>query len=169
MRALEKDPAQRFPDADEFIAALQAARDGTATAVIAPVPPPPLDPPSEAYAYPEEPLAPREAREGGRWWLWLLAVLRGRRSGLAAVLLLPGTQKVSGPHAWSAPTRPTPRPSCARTASTSTPCRRRPTSPRARSSGRTRRGGTKAKKGSTVTLTVSGGPASRSRCRRWSA
>src|SRR6478609_1287062 len=53
MRALEKDPARRYPDADAFIAALQAARDGTATAVLAPVPPPPLEPPSEAYAYPE--------------------------------------------------------------------------------------------------------------------
>ena len=88
MRALEKDPARRFPDADAFIAALQAARDGTATAVLAPVPPPPLEPPSEAYAYPEEPLAPREPREGGRWWLWLLAVLvaapRPRRRAPAA-------------------------------------------------------------------------------------
>src|SRR5205814_7870021 len=42
MRALEKDPARRYPDADAFIAALQAARDGTATAVLAPVAPPPL-------------------------------------------------------------------------------------------------------------------------------
>ena len=96
MRALEKDPARRFPDAEGFIAALQAARDGTATAVIAPLPAPPLDPPSEAYAYPEEPLAPREPREGGRWWLWLLAVLVAA-AGLAAVLLLPGTQKVAVP------------------------------------------------------------------------
>ena len=96
MRALEKDPAHRYPDAEAFIAALQAARDGTATAVLAPVPPPPLDPPSEAYAYPEEPLAPREPREGGRWWLWLLAVLVAAL-GLAAVLLLPGTQKVTVP------------------------------------------------------------------------
>ena len=53
--------------------------------------------PSEAYAYPEEPLAPREPREGGRWWLWLLAVLVAAL-GLAAVLLLPGTQKVARAH-----------------------------------------------------------------------
>ena len=64
MRALEKDPARRYPDADAFIAALQAARDGTATAVLAPVPPPPLEPPSEAYAYPEEPLAAARGARG---------------------------------------------------------------------------------------------------------
>jgi serine/threonine protein kinase len=94
MRALEKDPARRYPDADAFIAALQAARDGTATAVLAPVAAAPLDPPSEAYVYPEEPLAPREPRDGGRWWLWLLAVLVAG-IGLAAVLLLPGTREVT--------------------------------------------------------------------------
>ena len=119
MRALEKDPARRFPDADGFIAALQAARDGTATAIIVPVPPPPLDPPSEAYAYPEEPLEPRPAREGGRWWLWLLAVLVAG-PGSPPCCCCPARRRSACPR-WSAPIRPTPRPSCARTASTSTP------------------------------------------------
>ena len=97
MRALEKDPARRYPDADAFIAALQAARDGTATAVLAPA----------AAA------APRSAQRGLR----LPGASRCRRasraragaggcgcwrcssppSGLAAVLLLPGTQKVTVP------------------------------------------------------------------------
>jgi len=103
MRALEKDPARRYPDADAFIAALQAARNGTATAVLA-APPPPPEPPSEVYVYPEEPLAPREPREGGRWWLWLLAVLVAAL-GLAAVLLLPGTQKVGVGKPAEAPPR----------------------------------------------------------------
>ena len=80
MRALEKDPANRYPDAEAFIAALQAARDGTATAVLAPAAPPPLDPPSEAYAYPDEPLtATRAARR--RALVAVAAGGAGRRPG----------------------------------------------------------------------------------------
>src|SRR4051794_10843384 len=96
MRALEKEPSRRFQDADEFISALQAARAGIATPAM--VGPPTMVErlPSEAYAYPEEPLPPREPREGGRWWLWLLAVLVAG-AGLAAVLLLTGSQKVTVP------------------------------------------------------------------------
>jgi eukaryotic-like serine/threonine-protein kinase len=72
LRALEKDPARRFPDADAFIAALEHARatlhgppsyleervvhDGGYA-------PPPLE---ELY---EDEVA------GRRWWLWLLALL----------------------------------------------------------------------------------------------
>jgi serine/threonine-protein kinase len=45
LRALAKDPAQRFQDADEFVAALEAVRDGTATeatrALPGPIPPSP--------------------------------------------------------------------------------------------------------------------------------
>ena len=98
LRALEKDPARRFPDADEFIAALQAAARRHA-----PRPSsrrcraPPLDPPSEAYAYPEEPLEPREPRDGGRWWLWLLARAGGRRRRSPPCCCSPGTQKVAVP------------------------------------------------------------------------
>ena len=147
----------RYPDADEFIAALQAARDGTATAVLAPVPPPPLDPPSEAYAYPEEPLAPREPREGGRWWLWLLAVLRGRASASPPCSCCPARRRSPSPRS-SAPTRPTPRPSCARTASDVDTALKTAEQPKGQVIGQDPTGGTKAKKGSTVTLTVSDGP-----------
>ena len=80
------------------------------------VPPPPLDPPSEAYAYPEEPLAPREPREGGRWWLWLLAVLVAGAWASPPCCCCPARRRSRCPRS-SAPTRPTPRPSCARTAS----------------------------------------------------
>ena len=157
MRALEKDPARRFPDADEFIAALQAARDGTATAVLAPVvPPPPFDPPSEAYAYPEEPLAPREPRDGGRWWLWLLAVLVAGL-GLAAVLLLPGTQKVAVPTVVGAD-QANAEAKLRQDGFRVDTVQKTAEQPAGQVIGQDPTGGTKAKKGSTVTLTVSSGP-----------
>jgi eukaryotic-like serine/threonine-protein kinase len=157
MRALEKDPARRFHDAESFISALQAARDGTATAIVAPiVPAPALDPPSEAYAYPEEPLPPREPREGGRWWLWLLAVLVAG-AGLAAVLLLPGTQKVGVPTvvgADQANAEARLRQDGFRVDATLKTAEQ----PKGQVIGQDPSGGTRAKKGSTVTLTVSDGP-----------
>jgi beta-lactam-binding protein with PASTA domain/predicted Ser/Thr protein kinase len=57
LRAMEKDPARRFADADEFIAALESAR-----------------------AAPQEVIAPPVVEEvvedeGRRWWLWLLILL----------------------------------------------------------------------------------------------
>ncbi|HET6550653.1 MAG TPA: PASTA domain-containing protein [Solirubrobacter sp.] len=55
LRALEKDPAQRFQSADEFIAALEAARRApTRAAVVA---------------------APVVEERGSRWWVWLLALV----------------------------------------------------------------------------------------------
>jgi beta-lactam-binding protein with PASTA domain/tRNA A-37 threonylcarbamoyl transferase component Bud32 len=157
MRALEKDPARRYPDADAFIAALQAARDGTATAVLAPVaPPPPVDPPSEAYVYPEEPLAPREPGEGGRWWLWLLAVLVAGL-GLAAVLLLPGTQKVGVPTVVGAD-QANAEAKLRQDGFRVDTVQKTAEQPAGQVIGQDPTGGTKAKKGSTVTLTVSAGP-----------
>jgi serine/threonine-protein kinase len=156
MRALEKDPAHRYPDADAFIAALQAARDGTATAVLAPVPPPPLETPSEAYVYPEEPLAPREPRDGGRWWLWLLAVLVAGL-GLAAVLLLPGTQKVSVPTVVGAD-QANAEAKLRQDGFHVETVQKTAEQPAGQVIGQDPTGGTKAKKGSTVTLTVSAGP-----------
>jgi beta-lactam-binding protein with PASTA domain len=156
MRALEKDPARRFADAESFISALQAARDGTATAIIAPVLPPPLAPPSEAYAHPEESLPPREPREGGRWWLWLLAVLVAG-VGLAAVLLLPGTQKAGVPTvvgADQANAEAKLRQDGFRVDTTLKTAEQ----PKGQVIGQDPSGGTRAKKGSTVTLTVSDGP-----------
>jgi eukaryotic-like serine/threonine-protein kinase len=155
MRALEKDPARRYPDADAFIAALQAARDGTATAVLAPVPPPPLEPPSEAYVYPEEPLAPREPRDG-RWWLWLLAVLVAAL-GLAAVLLLPGTQKVGVPTVVGAD-QANAEAKLRQDGFRVDTVQKTAEQPAGQVIGQDPTGGTKAKKGSTVTLTVSAGP-----------
>jgi len=112
LRALEKEPAQRFADADEFADALEAAGRSVgvsaaatgATAVANGVPPPviPLGPPtavvgpvgpiSESYAYPPQPLAPAEERELRRWWIPLLVGLVVAAAVIGGVLLLSGKQ-----------------------------------------------------------------------------
>jgi serine/threonine-protein kinase len=80
MRALEKDPGQRFQSADAFIAALDAAmaapgpRDGTAA--FAPLPPVV----AEAAEHDEE---EERRRRGWFWALVALAVLVGALIGLA--------------------------------------------------------------------------------------
>jgi eukaryotic-like serine/threonine-protein kinase len=82
MRALEKDPGQRFQSAEAFIAALDAAlREpeavGAGTAAFAPLPP--------VVVGPEEAAAEEEERRRRRW-LWALvalAVLLGILAGLA--------------------------------------------------------------------------------------
>jgi eukaryotic-like serine/threonine-protein kinase len=80
LRALEKDPARRFASADEFIAALEAARR-------APARPVRLEP------APGEPWVAEEAEEpGSRWWLWLLALLVVAGVALGAYLLTAGRQ-----------------------------------------------------------------------------
>jgi beta-lactam-binding protein with PASTA domain/predicted Ser/Thr protein kinase len=72
MRALEKDPARRFADADEFIAALESARQAPQQ-VIAP-------PPVVEEVVEEEP--------GRRWWIWLLVLLALAAIALGVYLLL---------------------------------------------------------------------------------
>jgi serine/threonine-protein kinase len=70
MRALEKEPGQRFQNADAFIAALtQAMREpaGPGTASFAPLPPAYVEPTAEEEAEEEE------RRRGKRWWLIGLA------------------------------------------------------------------------------------------------
>jgi beta-lactam-binding protein with PASTA domain/tRNA A-37 threonylcarbamoyl transferase component Bud32 len=59
LRALEKDPARRFADADEFIAALQTGHLEPAPA---------FPPPAEVWEEDTE-------DHGRRWWVWLLALL----------------------------------------------------------------------------------------------
>jgi eukaryotic-like serine/threonine-protein kinase len=67
MRALEKDPQRRFPDADAFIAALEHARARPATVVEDAVVYDGYTPPPYEELYEEE-------AGGRRWWLWLLAL-----------------------------------------------------------------------------------------------
>jgi beta-lactam-binding protein with PASTA domain/predicted Ser/Thr protein kinase len=81
MRALEKEPGQRFQSADAFIAALDAAlKDpgrGAGTAAFAALPP--------IVATPEEPLEEGEEEKPRRliWWLVAAAVLVGLLIGFA--------------------------------------------------------------------------------------
>ena len=105
LRALEKDPARRYGDADEFAAALEQASAslGTqGTTVIAPVAPitgsyAPVTgsyaPVSESYAYPPQPLAPVVEEDGGRrWWIALLVGLLVAAAIVGGLLLLGGKQ-----------------------------------------------------------------------------
>ena len=78
MRALEKDPARRFADADEFTVALEAARAQPTVVALEPYPMP-----GEPFAVLEE-----EDRRSRRWWLWLLALLALAAVAVGAYLLL---------------------------------------------------------------------------------
>ena len=75
LRALEKDPARRFPDADAFIAALEAARSAPARVARE----------VRLEPTPGEPWEPTRRRRG--WW-WLLALLALAAAGVGAYLLL---------------------------------------------------------------------------------
>jgi eukaryotic-like serine/threonine-protein kinase len=75
LRALAKDPADRYQDADEFIAELQAARDA------------PLEATAFAPAGPVE-VIEEEEHDGRRWWLWLLGLLSLVALAVALFLLL---------------------------------------------------------------------------------
>jgi beta-lactam-binding protein with PASTA domain/tRNA A-37 threonylcarbamoyl transferase component Bud32 len=78
LRAMEKNPARRFADADEFIAALQ-------TGHLEPIMAPPVLPPvAEAW---EE-----EDRRGRRWWVWLLVLLALAAIALGIYLMLKPAQ-----------------------------------------------------------------------------
>lgn len=63
LRAMEKDPARRFADADEFIEALHRARSAPEELLVVP-PAPPI-----------EEVLEEEDRRHRRWWLWLLILL----------------------------------------------------------------------------------------------
>jgi serine/threonine-protein kinase len=63
LRAMEKDPARRFADADEFIEALHRARQAPDELI------------AVAPALPIEEVLEEEDRKHRRWWLWLLILL----------------------------------------------------------------------------------------------
>jgi beta-lactam-binding protein with PASTA domain/predicted Ser/Thr protein kinase len=160
MRALEKDPARRFPDADAFIAALEHARAGLAPPpVVAPTvvetaatyvePPPPIE---ELY---------EEEAAGRRWWLWLVGLLAVAALAVGAFFLLgPGSgppqvtvPNVVGADQAAAEARLT-REGFATRAVTQTSEER----PKGEVIGTDPAPGEEADRGSTVRLTVSDGP-----------
>lgn len=165
MRALEKHPALRFQDADEFIAALQAAGGDAPTAMTAAAPPPVLpvapptaiEPASDAF-YPSEPLPPREPRDGGRWWWWVLALLLVVGAIVAGFLLFGGGKKVEVPLVVGTDQARAETVLHQRGFSTDITPRTSDTKPKGEVIGQDPAGNTKAKKGSTVNLTVSDGP-----------
>jgi eukaryotic-like serine/threonine-protein kinase len=110
MRAMAKDPAARFADAEEFIAVLERERallpaySGVTQAVHHVPAPAPADPPpavgpllmAPTGSYREDPGAGAPDRR--RFLMWVLAVLLvAGLAALAVVLLLPSTTKVSVP------------------------------------------------------------------------
>src|SRR2546421_1918184 len=94
MRALAKDPAQRYRNAEEFIAALESARaaieaggNGQDTAGFPPVVGPQPPPPS----------APEEEKHGRNRWPWILAALLLVAAGLGIGYALTRPEKVVVP------------------------------------------------------------------------
>ena len=167
LRALEKDPRRRFPDADAFIAALEHARATLHAGVMAgpatvAEPAPGSYPDGYAPAPPLEELYEEEVA-GRRWWLWLLALLLILAAAAGGYYLLTthrtGTAQATVPDVVGADE-----------ASAVTAVRRDGFATRVehKNSSQRLRGtvmstdpgpGAQADKGSTVTLTVSSGPA----------
>jgi eukaryotic-like serine/threonine-protein kinase len=139
MRAMEKDPARRFPDADAFIAALEHVRTGA--------------PASAVHAAP----VIVEEEEPRRWWIWTLLVLLVAGAIAAGVLLLGGSDTktvpdVVGADVASAETR-------LREDGFSTDTEQRNSEqPEGEVLSTDPEAGEEAEEGSTVVLTVSAGP-----------
>ena len=76
MRALAKDPAERFADADQFIAALESARRAPHEVLAPPVLPPVVD------------VLEEEDERSRRPWLWLLVLLALAAIAIGAYLTL---------------------------------------------------------------------------------
>jgi len=145
LHALTKEPAERYQDADSFIAALQEARDAPLEAtVFAPA------------GLPPEAVVEEAERESRRWWLWLLAALL-IAAAIAAFLLLRPEQ------------RTVPDVVGDRSATASQILQNRgfevnietvinPDVPRDRVATQRPRPGDRAEEGSTVTIIVSAGP-----------
>jgi beta-lactam-binding protein with PASTA domain/predicted Ser/Thr protein kinase len=190
LRALAKDPADRFADADEFIAALEAAgsRIPSAAAIaaaeaaaaaalpaaaavgagatLAPPPPPPLPPATgvfpvgEPYREPAGNGAPVVVPPGRRkrwWWIAAGAALLIGAVVAAALLLAPADRvqvpSVVGSSISVATTR------LENDGFEVTPVRDNSDKPRNTVIGQSPEGGSVADEGSTITITISDGPA----------
>ncbi len=166
LRAMEKDPAARYVDADEFVAALEAVRaglpvpgpqsSGSATSVTMVGAPAVATPPAVAPRYGQPPPPPDD--EGpSRGWLWFtLAALVAVAVLIAALLLLRKDQvkvpAVVGSDLVSA------RAALEREGFAVDPVERVAGKPEGEVIGQNPEGGSTADEGSTVVLTVSSGP-----------
>jgi serine/threonine-protein kinase len=180
LRALEKDPARRFADADEFIAALEHAGQGIApapapateatsvlqaTGPMVPIPPPgayqdvaQVD--QRYYGPPElppEPLAEDDGDGPSRWWVALLVglVVAG---AIVAGLLLTGKDKVNVPNVVGGPQAESELKLKRLGLSTDVTLKESDTQPKGTVTGQDPGGGSRVPAGSVVTLTVSAGP-----------
>jgi serine/threonine-protein kinase len=177
LRALEKDPARRFADADEFIAALEHVGQGIggpataatsvlqATGPMIPIPPPgayqEVAQVEQRYYGPPEPPV-EEALDGdgdgsGRWWVALLVglIVAG---AIVAGLLLTGKDKVQVPNVVGSPQAESEILLKRKGLSTDVTMKESPTQPKGTVIGQDPGGGSRVPKGSVVGLTVSAGP-----------
>jgi eukaryotic-like serine/threonine-protein kinase len=159
LRALEKDPARRFPDADAFIAALEHARAGLA--------PPPVVAPTvveTAAAYVEPPPIEElyeEEAAGRRWWLWLVGLLAVAALAAGAFFLFAregGPRQVTVPNVVGADQAAAEARLSREGFQTTVVTRESRERPKGEVMGTDPAPGEEADKGSTVRLTVSDGP-----------
>jgi eukaryotic-like serine/threonine-protein kinase len=176
LRALEKDPARRFADADEFIAALEHAGQGIlpppataattvlqATGPMIPIPPPGAyqevaQVEQRYYGPPEPPVdEPQDGDGPGRWWVALLVglIVAG---AIVAGLLLTGKDKVQVPNVVGSPQAESEILLKRKGLSTDVTMKESPTQPKGTVIGQDPGGGSRVPKGSVVGLTVSAGP-----------
>ena len=181
LKALEKDPARRFADADEFVAALEQAAagivpvsafgaTGEATRVLQPTGPMVPLPPPDAYVERVEqrhygpPPAPGEAvvaeddGDGpGKWWIALLVglIVAG---AIVAGLLLTGKDKVKVTNVVGRPQAESELVLKRAGLKTDVTLKESDTAAKGTVTGQDPAGGSRVPKGSTVNLTVSSGP-----------
>jgi serine/threonine-protein kinase len=161
MRALEKDPLRRYPDADAFIAALEHAR-----AALGPVGPSTVIGQAVVYDGGYAPPPYEEVYEadapGRRWWPWLVALGLVAVLAAAAFLLL---DRNSAPPQAAVPDVVGTDQAAALSAlrregfATTTVKRTSAERPEGTVMSTDPKGGTQAEKGSTVRVVVSSGPA----------
>ena len=172
LKALEKDPARRFADADEFIAALEQAGHGVAPATDAtsvlqatgpmiPIPPPgayqPVEHVEQRYYGPPEPPVEDVGDGRSRWWVALLVGLVVA-AAIVGGLLLTGKDKVQVPNEVGNPQAEAELVLKRAGLSTDVTMKESATAPKGQVTGQDPGGGSRVAKGSVVTLTVSAGP-----------
>jgi eukaryotic-like serine/threonine-protein kinase len=165
MRALEKDPARRFPDADAFIAALEHARAALLAGVgaVPPAAPTVVEPAPLYESYIEHPPLEEAYEEevGHRWWLWLVGLLLVALLVGGGVLLLgrdTGPPQVAVPNVVGADQAAAEARLSREGFQTRVVTRTSEERPKGEVMGTDPAPGEEADKGSTVRLTVSDGP-----------